>query len=87
MYKSKTLNLIINSLIIIISLISTIYLYIERLSLDSGYELIYLLPLSYCVFHVFFIRKVMKDYGISMFLGIYMTVSFFSYVILIDLFL
>lgn len=85
MYKSKTLNLIINSLIIIISLISTIYLYIERLSLDSGYELIYLLPLSYCVFHVFFIRKVMKDYGISMFLGIYMTVSFFRYVILSDL--
>lgn len=85
MHKSKTLNLIINSLIIIISLITTIYLFNQRPQLDVGYENIYLLPLAYLIFHILFIRKVMKDYGISMFLGIYITVSFFRYVILSDL--
>ncbi|QKQ28723.1 hypothetical protein FOB69_03910 [Staphylococcus hominis] len=82
MYKSKTLNLIINSLIITISLITTIYLFKQRPQLDAGYENIYLLPLAYLIFHILFIRKVMKDYGISMFLGVYITVSFFRYVVL-----
>ncbi|BFL77521.1 hypothetical protein BDW25_0926 [Staphylococcus sp. AtDRG32] len=82
MYKSKTLNLIINSLIIIISLITAIYLFNQRPQLDAGYENIYLLPLAYLIFHILFIRKVMKNYGISMFLGIYITVSFFRYVLI-----
>ena len=82
MYKSKILNFIINSLIIIISLTTSIYLYNQRLQVDAGYENIYLLPLAYLIFYLLFIRKVMKDYGISMFLGIYITVSFFRYVIL-----
>ena len=76
MYKSKTLNLVINSLIIIISLITTIYLFKQRPQLDVGYENIYLLPLAYLICHILFIRKVMKNYGISMFLGVYITVSF-----------
>ena len=76
MYKSKILNFIINSLIIIISLTTSIYLYNQRLQVDAGYENIYLLPLAYLIFYLLFIRKVMKDYGISMFLGIYITVSF-----------
>ncbi|MCI2901664.1 O-antigen polymerase [Staphylococcus hominis] len=82
MYKSKTLNLVINSLIIIISLITTIYLFKQRPQLDAGYENIYLLPLAYLICHILFIRKVMKNYGISMFLGVYITVSFFRYVVL-----
>ena len=82
MYKSKTLNLVINSLIIIISLITAIYLFNQRPQLDAGYENIYLLPLAYLIFHILFIRKVMKNYGISMFLGVYITVSFFRYVVL-----
>ncbi|MCI2914803.1 hypothetical protein [Staphylococcus hominis] len=82
MYKSKTLNLVINSLIIIISLITTIYLFKQRPQLDVGYENIYLLPLAYLICHILFIRKVMKNYGISMFLGVYITVSFFRYVLI-----
>lgn len=82
MYKSKTLNLIINSLIIIISLITAIYLFNQRPQLDAGYENIYLLPLAYLICHILFIRKVMKNYGISMFLGVYITVSFFRYVLI-----
>ena len=52
MYKSKTLNLVINSLIIIISLITTIYLFKQRPQLDVGYENIYLLPLAYLICHI-----------------------------------
>ena len=35
MYKSKILNFIINSLIIIISLTTSIYLYNQRLQVDA----------------------------------------------------
>ena len=82
MFKSKALNLILTSLITIFSLLLGIYLYVIRDSLEVGYQNLYILPICYMIFYLLFIRVVIKYYGISLFLGVYITVSFSRYVVL-----
>ncbi|MCH4351761.1 hypothetical protein AB6G49_02770 [Staphylococcus haemolyticus] len=82
MFKSKLLSIILTSLITIISVTIGIYLFLVRDSLEIGYQNLYLLPISYAICYLLFIRVVVKNYGISLFLGVYLTVSFFRYVIL-----
>ncbi len=65
-----------------ISIISTLYLFINNEMIPNGYQNIFLLPMAFCIFYNFFIRSVMKKYGISLFLLIYIIVSFFRFVIL-----
>lgn len=82
MYKSNSLNYTITIIINCITLMSAIYLIINNKMLPNGYQNIYFLPIAYCVFYNLFIRPVMKKYGISLFLLIYIIVSFFRFVIL-----
>ncbi|PNZ70008.1 oligosaccharide repeat unit polymerase [Staphylococcus croceilyticus] len=82
MFKSKILSLILTSLITIISVVIGVYLFLIRDSLEIGYQNLYILPISYALLYVIFLRIVIKKYGMSLFLGVYITVSFFRYVIL-----
>src|SRR5699024_1781423 len=82
MYKSNALNLFINITITIICIISFVFLFINQKNTYQGYELMYLMPLSYLFFHMFFIRKVLTNYGLSIFLAVYILVSLTRVVIL-----
>lgn len=82
MYKSKTLSNIVTSLIVIISFVITINLFLIQNSLPSGYRFLYLLPLSYGLLYVVFLHRVTVKYGFSLFLAVYIVVSFVRYVIL-----
>lgn len=82
MYNSKILNLIITNIINIISLVAIIMLFIKKEGFVDGYQNLYLLPLSYIIFYNLFLRKIMNNYGISLFLAVYLTVSFFRFVVL-----
>lgn len=82
MYSSRFLNTSINFIVILFSIITTVIIFFEKNSLPEGYGYLYLLPMVYCICHILFISKVMKKFGVSLFLGIYIVVSFFRYVIL-----
>src|SRR5699024_2455197 len=82
MYKSNALNLFINITITIICIASFVFLFINQKNTYQGYELMYLMPLSYLFFHMLFIRKVLTNYGLSIFLAVYIVISFTRYVIL-----
>src|SRR5699024_8531419 len=82
MYKSNALNLFINITITIICIASFVFLFINQKNTYQGYELMYLMPLSYLFFHMLFIRKVLTNYGLSIFLAVYILVSFTRFVIM-----
>lgn len=82
MYNSKKLSYLLLILVISISLFVTIYIYLNQKSLQPGYDYFYLLPLSYLLAYLLFIHRVIYKYGISMFMAVYLMVSFFRYVIL-----
>jgi len=82
MYKSNNVNLIISIIVNSISIFSALYLFMNHELIPDGYQNIFLLPIAFCIFYNVFIRVVMKKYGISLFLIIYLLVSFFRFVIL-----
>ncbi|RIO10856.1 hypothetical protein BUZ94_03845 [Mammaliicoccus sciuri] len=82
MYKSNLLNTVLLGFISISSIIVTIYIFINRNELKSGYEYFYLLPLFYCISYLLFLNNINNKYGLSVFMAVYLTVSFFRYVVL-----
>src|SRR5699024_12082921 len=82
MYKSNALNLFINITITIICIASFVFLFINQKNTYQGYELMYLMPLPYLFFHMLFIRKVLTNYGLSIFLAVYIFIIFSIYVFL-----
>ncbi|MEB7965763.1 hypothetical protein [Mammaliicoccus sciuri] len=82
MYKSKNLSYFLLAIVFSISITVTIYIIINKDNLQPGYENLFLLPLVYLLAYILFLHKVIYKYGISIFLTVYIFVSFFRYVIL-----
>ena len=81
MFKSKLLSIILTSLITIISVTIGIYLFLVRDSLEIGYQNLYLLPISYAICYLLFIRVVVKLWNKFIFRSLFNS-KFFRYVIL-----
>lgn len=82
MYKNRLLNLILHIVIILLSCITAIYLRLHQDSVQFGYENIFILPLVYVFTYIFFIRPVLNKYGLSIFMSVFIVVSFFRYIAL-----
>src|SRR5699024_10576448 len=82
MYKSKILSYFLLAIVFSISITVTIHIIVNKDNLQPGYENLFLLPLVYLLVYILFLHKVIYKYGISIFLTIYIFVSFFRYVIL-----
>ncbi len=82
MYKSQKLSYLLLVIVLSISLFVSIYIYINQKNLEPGYEFLYLLPIAYFLGYILFLHKVIYKFGISIFMLVYLTVSFFRYVIL-----
>lgn len=82
LYKSRFLSNLICTIILLISIFVSIILFINQNNLPEGYKNLYLLPLSYAILYLVFLRHISLKYGFSLFLGVYIAVSFVRFVIL-----
>src|SRR5699024_3396321 len=82
MYKSQTVNFLINIVIFILCLMTFVILLNNKNSLYDGYQNMYLLPLFYILSHFLFINRVLLKNGISIFLAVYLVVSLTRFTIL-----
>lgn len=82
MYKNYLLTYFILIVIVGSSISCLIYLLFNQNKILDGYNLIIFFPIAYLICYYFLIHKILIRYGISIFLVVYITVSFFRYIVL-----